>query len=669
MKQYTSQQIKLITESFQKGQKAIQTADFSKAEKHYLDILKIDSEIIDAKNALAYVYAISKQYTKAIKQLNHILASNPNDASVLHNLANVLSDAGSNDEAISHYRTAIKLNPTFIDSYTQCGLAYIKLKQYDLALGILKQAFNLDKFNAKNLYSFGITYAAMGDYTHAIEYLVKAVNLAPDNMDFSLRLAKTLEDADLVHEADIQYHQTCNKFPLFLDAFLAYGDLLSKNRYFDEALECFKHANSIAPTNIEIHDDIAKVYLGMADTDQAIKHFTYALSKQSNRLSSLVGLEQSYQESGNVDLASAVCDRIISLDASKPDGYILKSKIQKNKLEDKLSEKLLMFAENIEIKTDSSIDIHFALGKIFDEQNQYQLSFNHYKIANDLKNQSLNFKLNETKAKFDKLINVYDTDFFKRHQNLGVESQLPIIIVGMPRSATTLTEQIISSHPEVFAAGEVLYWNEVNYSMRYKLNSNKDYPECINDEKISADYIKEIANKYETTLAKISGAKLRPKHITDKMPHNFLNVGLIALAFPNVKIIHTKRDPIDTCLSIFFQNFNVTHDYAFNLENIGHYYNQYLRLMNHWHQVLPDRILDINYADTVAKPEYWSRKLISHIGLDWHDSCLAPHKLERSVKTASHWQVRQPIYKSSVQRWKNYEEFIQPLIKILNVVK
>jgi hypothetical protein len=170
---------------------------------------------------------------------------------------------------------------------------------------------------------------------------------------------------------------------------------------------------------------------------------------------------------------------------------------------------------------------------------------------------------------------------------------------------------------------------------------------------------------YESTLHKIVGLDANPKHITDKMPHNFLTLGLIAMLFPNVKIIHTKRDPIDTCLSIYFQTFNNAHPYAFDLSNLGFHYKQYKRIMRHWHEVLPGRIMDISYEDTIADPEFWSRKLIDHIGLDWDDACLAPHKLERSVKTASHWQVRQPIYKTSVQRWKNYEQFLGPLIEAL----
>ena len=183
---------------------------------------------------------------------------------------------------------------------------------------------------------------------------------------------------------------------------------------------------------------------------------------------------------------------------------------------------------------------------------------------------------------------------------------------------------------------------------------------CIRD-RMTPDQAREIAAKYTELLRKIAGPGTNSLHITDKMPHNFVNLGLIALLFPNAPIIHCKRDALDNCLSIFFQNFAGDHPYAYDLANLGHQHKQYERLMAHWHEVLPGRIFDISYEDTIADPEFWSRQLIQHVGLQWDDACLAPHKLERTVKTASHWQVRQPIYNTSVARWKHYEQHLGPL--------
>ncbi len=664
MKQYSQQQIKFISENFQQGQKAIQSGNFSRAEKLYLDILKIDSGIIDAKNALAFVYTISKQHAKAIKQLQDLLKFNPNDANIHHNLANNLLEEQQYDNAISHYQTAMKLNPNFADSYIQCGLIQRKLKNFDASLELFNKALQLNQINPKAFYGLGLTHAEMGNYPGSLEYLNKAVELSPDNMEYSLCLAKVLESADLAHEADIQYHKTCSQFPSFLEAFLAYGDLLAKNRYYDEALECYQHAQQLAPENNNILDNIGNTYLGLADTDKAIASFNEALSKEKNRVSSLVGLAKTYLEIGKLDTAKEVCNQIIAINVDEPIGYVLKSKMMKSKPEDNLAQDLLRVSQSNPLAEDFQADINFALGKIYDDQSNYELAFKHYAIANKLRNQNLGYDIAESEAEFTKLIDAFTPDFFKQHQHIGVESDLPVLIVGMPRSATTLTEQIISSHPDVLAAGEATFWPDTVKGMRHRLNSALEYPDCLKE--LLPSHARDIAAKYESTLAKISGAKSMPKHITDKMPHNFLNVGLIALLYPNAKIIHTKRDPIDTCLSIYFQSFNDAHPYAFDLTHLGTYYRQYLRIMEHWHHVLPGRILDINYADTIADPEYWSRKLIDHVGLEWDDACLAPHKLERSVKTASHWQVRQPIYKTSIQRWRKYEAYIQPLIDMLN---
>ena len=664
MKQYTQKQIKFISQQFEQGQKAIQSGMFNRAEKCYLEILKIDPNINEAHNALGFIYTFSKQHEKAVAQLKMILKSHQNDANLHHNLGNNLYELNDYEEAVAHYQTAIKLNPSFIDSYTQCGMVQRKLKKYDLAIECLQQAFKFDNFNPKVLHGLGITYAILEDYPRAIEYLSKAVALAPNNNEINLCLARALEGADLGHDADIQYHNTCSKFPDYLDAFLAYGDLLTKNRFFNEALECFNHAHQLAPEQLDIVEDIGKSYLSMADTDMAVKKFNEVLLKEPKRISSLVGIEQAYQETGKLEAAISVCDQIIAIDAHEPVGYVLKSRVRKSNPEDGLAEHLLKLTENHTLSESHQIDIHFALGKIFDDRNKHEIAFNHYAIANDLKNKSIHYDISENEARFSKLIEFFNADFFKKQQNIGADSNLPIIIVGMPRSATTLTEQIISSHPDVLAAGEVHFWGDTTRGMRHRLHSQFSYPDCLKD--IQATHAKDIASEYESTLAKITGANTIPKHFTDKMPQNFLNVGLIALLYPNVKIIHTKRDPIDTCLSIFFQNFNESHTYAFNMHNLGTYYTQYERLMEHWHHVLPGRIMDLNYADTIADPEYWTRKLISHVGLEWHDACLAPHQLERSVKTASHWQVRQPIYKTSIQRWKNYEPYIQTLIEAIN---
>jgi tetratricopeptide (TPR) repeat protein len=663
MKQLSQQQQIKLSESFQQGQHATQLGLFDQAERHLLEVLKINPNLVEAQATLAFVYAASKQHAKAATQLKLLLKTNPNHAQTHLNLANSLYAQQLYDEAVTHYQAAIKNNPRFVDSHIHCGIAYRMLKNYDAAIACLHNALDLDKANARAFHVLGMVYVDIEDYNRALHCLESAAELAPKHAEFRVSFASVLEKASLDFEAGLQYHQACEIDPDYLDGFTLYGTYLLKNHRHDEALECVKYAEQLAPSNLDILDQLGNIYSGMSNTDFALEKFKAALEKDPNRLASLLGIGQVYKEVGNLAQAIDICDEIIAIDHTLPNGYLLKSSVKKSSPEDGLAKHLLEIAAQETLGEDNKIVTNFALGKIFDDQKNYTEAFKYYALGNALKNKTLNYSTEEDEARFTKLIDIFNAKLFKNYQHLGVESNLPVVIIGMPRSSTTLTEQIISSHPKVIGAGEVVFWGRAPIAMPLRLDSEAAYPECVLE--MTAEQAKDIATMYESTLRKVVGSDTNPAHITDKMPHNFLNVGLIALLFPNVKIIHTKRDPIDTCLSIYFQNFNKVHQYACDLSNLGFHYKQYERIMRHWHEVLPGRIMDINYEDTITDPEFWSRKLIDHIGLEWDDACLAPHKLERSVKTASHWQVRQPIYKTSVQRWKNYEQFLSPLIEAL----
>ncbi len=663
MKQLSQQQQKIISENFQQGQLAIQRGLYDQAEKHFLAVLVINSTMIEATASLAFVYAASKQHAKAIVHLKALLEAMPNHTQTHHNLANSLYELQLYDEAIEHYQAALKISPNFVDSHIHCGIAYRMTKDYEAAITCLHRALDLDKANARAFYVLGSVYTELEDYNRALHCLECATGLVPRHAEYRVSFANVLEKASLDFEAGLEYHKACEIDPNYFYSFTSYGAYLLKNNRHDEALECFKRAQLLAPENLNVLDYIGTTYLEMGDTNAALTQFNAALRSEPKRITSLTGVEQVFQETGKLDAAIAICDEIISINTNSPSGYLLKARIQKSRFDDGLAEQLIRFVTEDDLNEESKIITNFALGKIFDDQSNFEQAFKYYANGNKLKNNDLNYSSQDEEARFSDLINFFDTAFFNAHQHLGVENNLPVVIVGMPRSGTTLTEQIIAGHPSVIGAGEVAFWGKAPVAMPLRLNTETPYPACLRE--ITSEQAKDIARMYESTLLKIAGSITSPIHITDKMPHNFINVGLIALLFPSVKIIHTKRDPIDTCLSIYFQNFDKAHPYAFDLANIGIHYKQYERIMRHWHEVLPGRIMDISYEDTIADPEFWSRKLIDHIGLDWDDACLAPHKLERSVKTASHWQVRQPIYKTSVQRWKNYEQFLGPLIEAL----
>ena len=240
----------------------------------------------------------------------------------------------------------------------------------------------------------------------------------------------------------------------------------------------------------------------------------------------------------------------------------------------------------------------------------------------------------------------------------GHPSSDPVLIVRMPRSGTTLTEQILASHPSVAGAGELPLLGSLHQNLPDMAGVETGFPECMPD--VPMEVLTEFAETvYLPRLRAVGdGASL----ITDKMPHNFINLGLFALMFPRGRIVHCRRNPIDTCVSIYFQNFAGSHPYAHDLHELGRYYRAYEDLMDHWHRVLPMPVLDMDYGRTVSDSETEARRLIEFCGLEWDPSVTRFHESSRTVKTASIWQVRQPIYTASVERWRKYESALGPLL-------
>ena len=252
---------------------------------------------------------------------------------------------------------------------------------------------------------------------------------------------------------------------------------------------------------------------------------------------------------------------------------------------------------------------------------------------------------------------VFTSELIRTWQNVGDPSSVPVFIVGMPRSGSTLVEQILASLPQVYGGGELTHFQTAMKGIRTR-PAGLDFPELVSG-MTSEDYYS-LGAHYLADIERLAPGAM---HITDKRPKNFIFAGLIHLALPNATIIHTVRHPIDTCLSCFSKLFTGELNYTYDLAELGRYYRHYHTLMAHWRRVLPaGRILDIRYEDVVADLEGQARRIVAHCGLDWDPRCLAFHQTERPILTASASQVRQPIYNSAIGRWRVYEEFLAPLL-------
>lgn len=304
---------------------------------------------------------------------------------------------------------------------------------------------------------------------------------------------------------------------------------------------------------------------------------------------------------------------------------------------------------------------HFAAGKFLDDVGEYRQAFEHYRMGNKAADKS--FDSAEFRQQIKDTVYVFSKDYVERMKGAGNESDQPVFIVGMPRSGTTLVEQIVASHSGVYGAGEL---NDMKFVARQasQLSRIKQaYPNCVPG--LSREAFSRLAEDY---LGRINGLTPESYHrVIDKHPLNFQFVGLILLMLPNARIIHTVRDPLDTCLSCFFQNFTKGQHYSFDLIKLAHFFNDYRRLMEHWETLFPDRILTVEYESVLENQETETRRLLEYCRLDFEQSCLDFHKTDRIVKTASFLQVRKPLYKSSRNRWRNYAEQLQDVADILGI--
>jgi hypothetical protein len=311
------------------------------------------------------------------------------------------------------------------------------------------------------------------------------------------------------------------------------------------------------------------------------------------------------------------------------------------------------------------MQLDFALGKAYADLHDYDRSFDRLAAGNSAKRSMISYNEREVLSLFDRIETIFTPQIIATKSGSGESSPIPIFVMGMPRSGTTLVEQIIASHPLVYGAGELQNLNDVVRAVRGSDGNQFPYPEFV--PVVAPEALRQIGAQYVSSIQRlIPKSAVGCEHVTDKMPSNYYFAGLIHLALPNAKIIHVVRDPVDTCLSCYSKLFASEQNHTFELGEIGRYYRRYQALMDHWRRVLPaGRILDVRYEEVVEDTEKEARRIIAHCALPWDERCLAFHETDRPVRTASATQVRQPIFKTSVGRWRRYGDRLEPLLEAL----
>ena len=594
--------------------------------------LALDVELAAAWNNLGIILQEAGKLDESLDCLRRVVAINPNNAESRNNLGNTLKRLGHLGEARREYDAALAINPQYSEAHS----------------------------NLANLLN------ELGEIEQAAVAARRAIDISPRNADAYLNAAAIALAARRQDEAMRWINQILGFAPNHAGALAARAGILRDTDDLPEAERSARAAVAAAPENGEALETLAQVLQATGRDEESLAMFDRAIATPHPQPDSpLLSKAVLLMEMGRTAESMAIYDRLLEI---RPDS----AKAWFNRCEMKTfaagdpdidrMEGLLAAARPRGLGSSYEMLMHFALGKAWMDAGDADRAFAHFDAGNRLKRATIDFDGAATRDWMASIGRTFSSALLERFAGAGDPSEVPVFLVGMPRSGTTLIEQILASHPDVYGAGELKTMQALVDGVRPDLRG-RGYPAMV-DEFRREDFA-ELGRRYLARVLPLASGRRR---IVDKMPANFLHVGLIALALPRARIIHCRRDPVDTCLSCYTKLFVGEQKFAYDLAELGGFHRSYQDLTTHWRKVLPpERLIEVDYEAVVEDLEGQARRLIDFLGLGWDDACLRFHENKRSVRTASVNQVRQPIYRTSTGRWRAHARHLGPLLDALGI--
>jgi tetratricopeptide (TPR) repeat protein len=507
--------------------------------------------------------------------------------------------------------------------------------------------------NVKQLLARGIRCMEQGAYTEAIGVFQRLLKIDPHHAVALNNLGAALSKLSRYQEAEKYFRAAIQERPDFADAYSNLGTVSRWLGNFDESEKSLRAALKFNPSHLDARTNLGTTLALLNRFREARGYFNKVLKAQPRNADALFGMGQMASIEGRFDESEKILKRALQASPKMPSAWAALGSLRKMTHAD---EAWLRSVEEIAaggIPAMEAATLHFAMGKYHDDVRQFAQAFEHYRTANELlKPVAPNYDRVARTTFVDDQIRLHSREKLAAARGGASASKKPVFVVGMMRSGTSLSEQIIASHPLAAGAGELEYWNALAHDRGAAIAQGQ----FLIDESAK----KSVAEAYLHILDQVSGTALR---VVDKAVLNSDHLGIIHAVFPCARIIYMQRDPIDTCLSCYFQNFSLAHNFGLDLSDLAHYYREHHRLMYHWRTVLPQgSILEVPYEELVADSEGWTRKMLDFIELEWDARCLEFQATERPIATASFWQARQKIFNTSAQRWRNYEKFVAPLL-------
>lgn len=578
-----------------------------------------------AHEGLAEAYILQNRLRDALPCLERARELDPHRSSIQLKLGRVLAALGRSKEADQAFEASFRLTPYREDLVR--GLELQRSGNLKAAEKIYRGVLvrNPDDVDAMRLLS-GLAMRA-SQWRDAEAMLKRALELAPDFYQGWMDLGLTQQELDKPEEAQQSYRRASRLEPSAAAPQVAIGTTLAMTGRHAEAEKVFKQALEKEPRNAGGLTGLGHVLKTVGQQAEAIRIYRDCISHNP-----LHG--EAWWSMANLKTFSFSDDELTAM---------------------------RQHVKSEAVAGESRVNFLFALGAALEEREQYDEAFEYYRAGNELRRERENYDPVQTCEIHDRIIDSFNREFISERQGQGHPSNAPIFIIGLPRSGSTLIEQVLASHSQVEGTHELPELSRVARCTGRSRADRLSYPESVTD--LPEQQLYDLGQKYlDRTLRHRTGATPR---FTDKMPNNFAHVGFMQVILANAKIINARRHPLDSCLGSYKQLFARGQPFTYDLYEIGEYYLEYQRIMDHWHEVLPGAVLDVQYEEVVADLDTQVRRILEFCDLPFEEECLRFHETRRAVKTASSEQVRQPIYSEALHRWRNYEEHLAPLIEVL----
>jgi len=632
----------------------------------------------------------ARQFEPALSQIKAILEVFPKDAKVNFLKASVFRNLGRHTEALALLLKLSKATDGGGLVHQELGFTYFALQRIDQAVAALRKAVEINpkltstwQLLGELLYQEDNEEAAESAFLNQITYshrhpgILKAVSLVnqerygmaegickdylqryPDDVTVLRLLAEIGIKLGIRHDPELLLEHCLKLAPDYHLARNTYANALSKAQKYDQALQEINHLEKVDPENLSHRVLAASVQVMIGDYEAAADRYADLVKRVPNYAQLHTSYGHALKTLGRTSQAITAYRKAIKVRAELGEAYWSLANLKTFEFEPTDIDQMRAVIAGANYSLRDFIHLCFALGKALEDNHQFDESFEYYAKGNEAKNKQEQYLSDDTRSETKALITTCSSKLFSDKKGFGLQAADPIFIVGLPRSGSTLLEQILASHSQVDGTSELREMISIARRLGGKRNRDdvSQYPGIL--WQLSEQQCHELGGEY---LERTRIQRQNAPFFIDKMPNNFQHVGLINLLLPNAKIIDARRHPMATCFSGFKQLFAAGQPFTYSQPDLARYYSDYARLMDHWDQVLPGRVLRVNYENIVANTRYEVRRLLDYCKLPFEDACLAFHNTQRPIRTASSEQVRQPIYTQGLDQWRNFSHHLGPL--------